>query len=67
MAKSIQSAGRVIRSSKDRGLIILMDPRFLKRPYSDAIPAGWIGEGESTETLISQSILLDIASFWSES
>jgi DNA excision repair protein ERCC-2 len=67
MAKSIQSAGRVIRSSKDRGLIILMDPRFLKPPYSDAIPADWIGEGESTETLISQSILSDIASFWSES
>jgi DNA excision repair protein ERCC-2 len=67
MAKSIQSAGRVIRSSKDRGLIVLMDPRFLKPPYSDAIPADWIGEGESTETLISQSILSDIASFWSES
>ncbi len=67
MAKSIQSAGRVIRSSKDRGLIILMDPRFLKPPYSDAIPADWIGEGESTEALISHSILSDIASFWSES
>ena len=67
MAKSIQSAGRVIRSSKDRGLIILMDPRFLKPPYSDAIPSDWVGEGESTETLISRSILSDIASFWSES
>ncbi len=67
MAKSIQSAGRVIRSSKDRGLIILMDPRFLKPPYSDAIPSDWIGEGGSAETLISRSILSDIASFWSES
>lgn len=67
MAKSIQSAGRVIRSSKDRGLIILMDPRFLKPPYSEAIPSDWIGEGGSTETLISRSILSDIASFWSES
>ncbi len=31
MAKVIQSAGRVIRSSEDRGLIVLMDRRFYER------------------------------------
>ena len=30
MAKAIQAAGRVIRSEKDRGLIVLMDTRFVQ-------------------------------------
>ena len=66
MARSIQSAGRVIRSSKDRGIIILMDPRFLKEPYVEAIPSDWLGEQRSLDSLLSHSILSDIGSFWSE-
>jgi DNA excision repair protein ERCC-2 len=65
MAKSIQSAGRVIRSSKDRGVIIMMDPRFLKQPYMDALPADWLDEDKSIANLISTSILSDIQQFWS--
>ena len=30
MAKAIQAAGRVIRSESDRGIIVLMDSRFLE-------------------------------------
>jgi len=31
MAKVIQAAGRVIRSDKDKGIIVLMDQRFIER------------------------------------
>lgn len=64
MAKSIQSAGRVIRSPRDRGIIILMDPRFLQLPYRDALPSDWITEGDSPDSLVSRSILNDICDFW---
>jgi DNA excision repair protein ERCC-2 len=66
MARSIQSAGRVIRSTKDRGIIVLMDPRFLSGPYLEALPADWLGENRTTENLISQSILADVRNFWGE-
>jgi DNA excision repair protein ERCC-2 len=66
MARSIQSAGRVIRSTQDRGIIVLMDPRFLSGPYLEALPADWLGENRTTENLISQSILADVRNFWGE-
>ncbi|WP_413290708.1 ATP-dependent DNA helicase [Bdellovibrio sp. HCB337] len=62
MAKAIQSAGRVIRSEKDQGVIVLMDPRFLQNSYSQTMPEGWFQE--SPQELVSQSILADIAQFW---
>jgi len=64
MAKTIQSAGRVIRSEKDQGVIVLMDPRFLQSSYSQTMPQGWFSE--SPQELISQSILSDIARFWNQ-
>jgi len=66
MARSIQSAGRVIRSSKDRGIIIMMDPRFLKHPYVEALPSEWLSDDQSPAGLLSTSILSDISNFWSE-
>jgi len=62
MAKAVQAAGRVIRSETDRGLIVLMDSRFLEPAYSSAMPADWF-ESVVTE-LISNRILSDIAEFW---
>lgn len=62
MAKAIQSAGRVIRSENDKGVIVLMDPRFLQSSYSQTMPEGWFQE--SPQELVSQSILSDIAQFW---
>jgi DNA excision repair protein ERCC-2 len=67
MAKSIQSAGRVIRSPEDRGIIILMDPRFLKDPYVGALPLDWLPDGAVSSSLLSYSILSDISQFWSKS
>lgn len=63
MAKAVQAAGRVIRSETDRGLIVLMDSRFLEAGYSKTMPADWFSE--TPEELVSQSILRDVASFWS--
>ena len=34
MSKAIQAAGRVIRSETDRGLIVLMDNRFVQPGFS---------------------------------
>jgi DNA excision repair protein ERCC-2 len=65
MAKVIQSAGRVIRSENDRGLIVLMDRRFIETTYVDTMPEDWFDT--SVNELVSGSILSDIQNFWKES
>jgi DNA excision repair protein ERCC-2 len=62
MAKAIQSAGRVIRSETDRGIIVLMDDRFLEPDYSRSMPSDWF-ESQACE-LVSGTILADLADFW---
>lgn len=64
MAKAVQAAGRVIRSEDDRGLIVLMDERFLNADYSASMPADWFEE-RVTE-LVSGSILKEVALFWED-
>ena len=63
MAKAIQAAGRVIRSETDRGLIVLMDNRFMQSGYNRSMPVDWF-ESDVTE-LVSDSILREVADFWS--
>ena len=43
MNKVLQSAGRVIRTEKDRGVILLLDDRFLQRQYRSTFPREWEG------------------------
>lgn len=62
MARVVQSAGRVIRSHDDRGLIVLMDRRFLDESFSKSMPADWCPAGPAE--LVSSSILSDVQSFW---
>jgi DNA excision repair protein ERCC-2 len=62
MAKAIQAAGRVIRSESDRGLIVLLDGRFIESGYSRAMPADWFAS-DATE-LVSDGILREVAAFW---
>ncbi len=64
MARAVQSAGRVIRSEKDKGIIILMDDRFLEKSYSQSMPQDWFRE--NPRELVSGSILKDLNEFWSE-
>lgn len=63
MARAVQAAGRVIRSETDRGLIVLLDSRFLEAAYTKAMPADWF-EAAASE-LVSTAILKEVAEFWS--
>ena len=62
MAKAIQAAGRVIRSETDRGLIVLMDGRFMEEAYTKTMPVDWFDADVSE--LASNSILSEVAEFW---
>lgn len=37
----LQAAGRVIRTSEDRGIILLIDERFSRPPYYELMPEHW--------------------------
>lgn len=39
--KVLQAAGRVIRTSEDRGIILLLDERFLQSDYTTLFPREW--------------------------
>lgn len=41
MNKVLQAAGRVIRSQKDRGIILLLDSRFEESAYQKLFPKEW--------------------------
>lgn len=63
MNKVMQSAGRVIRTMEDKGVVLLIDTRFRRRDYQSLYPYEWrhrkfIGD--------SQIMSEDIARFWSE-
>ena len=62
MAKAVQAAGRVIRTEQDKGVIILMDGRFLETNYAKSMPLDWFDS--SPRELVSQSILGDLEEFW---
>jgi DNA excision repair protein ERCC-2 len=62
MAKAIQAAGRLIRSETDKGIIILMDNRFLQTSFVNCMPKDWF-EYDVREN-VSAKILQDIADFW---
>ena len=41
MNKVLQAGGRLIRSEKDRGTIVLIDDRFLQKQYQQLLPMEW--------------------------
>ena len=43
MNKVLQAAGRVIRTAKDVGVVVLMDDRFRTGQYQRLFPAEWRG------------------------
>lgn len=43
MNKVLQSAGRVIRTEEDTGVILLLDERFRERRYRETFPREWEG------------------------
>jgi DNA excision repair protein ERCC-2 len=62
MAKAVQAAGRVIRTEQDKGIIVLMDDRFIQPAYSKSMPQDWFTE--SPRELVSNNILKEIEDFW---
>ncbi|MGI6020769.1 MAG: ATP-dependent DNA helicase [Lachnospiraceae bacterium] len=60
MNKVLQAAGRVIRTEHDRGVIVLLDNRFLEHRYQKLFPREWKGFSV-TEFSGFEEI---IASFW---
>lgn len=62
MNKVLQAAGRVIRTAEDRGIIELLDERFLRRDYQELFPLEW----EQYEVCTLRSLDEKIREFWSE-
>lgn len=56
MIKVLQAAGRLIRTENDRGVVLLLDDRFLERELQEAFPKEW--EGPQTCTLNTLPALL---------
>jgi DNA excision repair protein ERCC-2 len=50
MTRVIQSAGRLLRTAADRGVIALYDRRFLRDPYRSLLPDEWL-DGRPPEAL----------------
>ena len=62
MAKVLQAAGRVIRTEDDRGVILLLDQRFLWSEYRRIMPREWSGLHEVTV----DSVSYELKKFWEE-
>jgi DNA excision repair protein ERCC-2 len=50
MIRVVQSAGRLLRTGADRGVIALYDRRFLREPYRSLLPEEWLA-GKPPEDL----------------
>ena len=60
MNKVLQAAGRVIRTAKDKGVLLLLDDRFLNREYQGLFPVEW--ESRSSCTL--DTVGNQLQKFW---
>ena len=63
MNKVLQSAGRVIRTDEDRGIILLLDERFAGKEYLQMFPREWAGYDFCTLA----SVRDKTAEFWEQS
>ena len=61
MNKVLQSAGRVIRTVEDRGIVLLLDERFLQSEYRQLFPPEWEGYKACGLSGVKQ----EIQKFWS--
>lgn len=64
MNRVVQSAGRVIRSETDRGIIVLLGERFARPEYSSLFPSDWYVYSPSE--LIVKDYVDEIRRFWAE-
>lgn len=62
MNKVLQSAGRVIRTADDVGVVVLLDERFLDYSYQRMFPREW----QSFDVVDVDSIERKVENFWNE-
>lgn len=62
MNKVLQAAGRVIRTDEDRGIILLLDDRFLGSTYRNLFPAEW----SDCKAVTKDSVYEEILDFWNQ-
>lgn len=60
MNKVLQSAGRVIRTQEDTGIILLLDERFAEHNYRNLFPAEWSDRRNCTLNTVEQQL----GEFW---
>ena len=60
MNKVLQAAGRVIRTERDRGVVLLIDDRFASPSYRALFPAHWAHARCTTPERLPQQL----ADFW---
>ncbi len=56
MNKVLQAAGRVIRTAEDKGVVLLLDERFLQRDYRQLFPVEWADYQVCTEESLGQRL-----------
>ena len=62
MNKVLQAAGRVIRTEKDKGVVALLDQRFMDRTYQRMFPREWTGYSVTDINRIGEAL----DAFWEE-
>ena len=62
MNKVLQSAGRVIRTAEDKGVILLLDDRFLRPEYQCLFPREWASYRRVTVETVGE----EAKRFWEE-
>ena len=63
MNKVLQAAGRVIRTSEDKGVVLLLDDRFARSEYTRLFPRHW-GHLQYLQSTQALSEALD--AFWKQ-
>lgn len=62
MNKVLQAAGRVIRTTQDQGVILLLEERFLEREYRALFPLEW----SECKVLRQEALAGELHRFWSK-
>jgi Rad3-related DNA helicase len=62
MQRVVQSAGRVIRSMDDKGVIVLLGRRFADPQYAACLPPDWAERG--VHELVTHDPVSRLADFW---
>ena len=61
MNKVLQAAGRVIRTGKDRGMVLLIDSRYGQYPYRQLFAAHWL---HCRTVHSAEEAARELAAFW---